>query len=203
MKVVGSDYSFITDEELSGKIVDLGKAGHLVDRFLRLFETSKQEQQKALVEVQMLRTNWIFRHKSDTASSKNDFLQLLDTQDTVDESLYTTEFVVALMHVIWTLQSKVFNWIFVPFLLQSASCLIYFSFYIQQDENDFTVVKLLIEICIYITTAFFLYLELLQVVSVGGYFYSLTNWCDLLSAPLNIVLVVRHQFFHQSWYSFH
>ena len=53
----------------------------------------------------MLRTNWIFRQqKLESSENVNEFLDLINTLDTVeDESLYTTEFVVALMQVIWIL----------------------------------------------------------------------------------------------------
>ena len=53
------------------------------------------------VDVYMLRTNWIFREiklSEDDVGSKNDFLELIDTLDNAeDKSLYTTEFVEALI----------------------------------------------------------------------------------------------------------
>ena len=69
----------------------------------------------------MLRTNWIFREiKSSTENTwkKNDFLQLIETLDNAeDDSLYTTEFVEALIQQFWSLYIKVFNYVFVPFII--------------------------------------------------------------------------------------
>ena len=49
----------------------------------------------------MMKTNWIFREiksLNEDYGKKNDFLQLIDTLDNAEyESLYTTEFVEALI----------------------------------------------------------------------------------------------------------
>ena len=90
----------------------------------------------------MLRTNWIFRETKSGKDSNprdgkanasgSDFLMLIETLDGVaDESLYTTEFVEALVTQFWTLYIKVFDWVFIPFVIQTASCVIYFSYFIQ------------------------------------------------------------------------
>ena len=88
----------------------------------------------------MLRTNWIFREikqSEDEVGSTNDFLELIDTLDNAeDKSLYTTEFVEALIEQFWALYIKLFNWIFVPFVIQTISVIIYFSYYIKMPPEE-------------------------------------------------------------------
>ena len=112
----------------------------------------------------MLRTNWIFREikqSEEEEGSKNDFLQLIDTLDQAeDDSFYTTEFVEALIQQFWTLYIKVFNFVFMPFVIQTISCIIYFSYFMQMEPEEsngilFEIVRLLV----YVTTLYFTYLE--------------------------------------------
>ena len=99
MKVLRTQYSFIDAKTLNEKL-DEERESHIVDQIMNAINIrdwiTRQEKHKVLVDIQMLRTNWIFRGTEN--GSKNDFLQLIDTLDNVeDESLYTTEFVEALI----------------------------------------------------------------------------------------------------------
>ena len=109
----------------------------------------------------MLRTNWIFRDLED--KSTNMFLELIETLDGVDDpTLYTTEFVRALVQEFWNLYNKVFDFVFIPFIIQSLTCVIYFSYYIQLEEDHRVgCFELIIKITVYITTVYFFWLETL------------------------------------------
>ena len=98
IKVLESNDSLIDEAQLNKKLAK-EKDGHIFGRMSRLLTRygifSKPKTRKSLVEVKMLRTNWVFRQ---TKNIDNDFLQLIDTLDNVtDTSLYTTEIVEALI----------------------------------------------------------------------------------------------------------
>ena len=107
MKVVRNDTSFIDAEQLNEKINE-EREGHIIDNimdYLKMFniqdQLQKNERQKVRVDIYMMKTNWIFREiksLNEDYGKKNDFLQLIDTLDNAeDDSLYTTEFVEALI----------------------------------------------------------------------------------------------------------
>ena len=107
MKVVRNDTSFIDAEQLNEKINE-EREGHIIDNimdYLKMFDIQdqlqKNERQKVRVDIYMMKTNWIFREiksLNEDYGKKNDFLQLIDTLDNAeDDSLYTTEFVEALI----------------------------------------------------------------------------------------------------------
>ena len=107
MKVVRNDTSFIDAEQLNEKINE-EREGHIIDKILDCLkmvdiqdQLQKNERQKVRVDIYMMKTNWIFREiksLSEDYGKKNDFLQLIDTLDNAeDDSLYTTEFVEALI----------------------------------------------------------------------------------------------------------
>ena len=126
------------------------------------------ERQKVRVDVFMLRTNWIFREinsESKGMENTNEFLNLIDTLDNVeDKSLFTTEFVEALIQQFWSLYIKVFNFVFVPFIIQTISCVIYFSQLIFIPPEETTgVTTWVIKATVIITTIYFAYLECIQI----------------------------------------
>ena len=107
MKVVRNDTSFIDAEQLNEKINE-EREGHIIDNIMDCLkkvdiqdQLQKNERQKVRVDIYMMKTNWIFREiksLNEDYGKKNDFLQLIDTLDNAeDESLYTTEFVEALI----------------------------------------------------------------------------------------------------------
>ena len=77
MKVIHSDYSFIDAEGLNKKLNE-EKEIDIVSKILKTLDirswTMKEETQKVLVEVQMLRTNWIFKEKEHDESKTYYFL---------------------------------------------------------------------------------------------------------------------------------
>ena len=50
-----------------------------------------------------------------------------------DEALYTTPFVDALKEATIMLKKEAFNKCFLPFVLQTMVCVVYFSFYVMSD----------------------------------------------------------------------
>ena len=83
------------------------------------------------------------------------------------------------------------------------SCVIYFSYYINIPPEDcHGVMFWLTGASVYITTIYFAYLEWLQIESNQTYFFELTNWVDVGSAILNIVLIIKHNFFFHHGYDF-
>ena len=143
----------------------------------------------------MLRTNWIFREikqSEDEVGSKNDFLELIDTLDNAeDKSLYTTEFVEALIEQFWALYIKLFNWIFVPFVIQTISIIIFLSYYIKMppEESNGPFFQL-VRGTAYITTFYFGFLEYLQIKSNSSYFFEFTNWNDIGSLVAYLYLMI-------------
>ena len=78
----------------------------------------KKEKKKMTIDVdiKMIRTDWLFR-KQGLSDNDNDFLKLIDTLEESDnQALYTTTFVDALLEPIYLQRSKVFLWIFLPFM---------------------------------------------------------------------------------------
>ena len=128
------------------------------------------------------------------SAKDNDFLEIIRLLDeSNNQNLYTTNFVDALLEPIYILRKNVFNYVFLPFVAQSASCFIYFSFYLQHEEFEFSVTGLILQLCIVLTTIYFVYLESLQVSDSGAkdYFLDLTNMIDIISSILNFVLVLN------------
>ena len=55
---------------------------------------------------------------------------------------------------------------------------------------------------IYILTAFFFWFELLQLKDRGwGYLGDVTNIADMSSAIINIVLILKEDYFHEMFYT--
>ena len=98
---------------------------HLGVKFLKLLgscmRTIKQESEPEVsvqVEVNIIKTAWLFKKNSDNNRSNSDYLQLIDTLEKVkNEALYTTTFVEALLETVYRLRVEVFNYIFIPFLI--------------------------------------------------------------------------------------
>ena len=61
----------------------------------------------------------------------------------------------------------------------------------------------IIKLCVYSTTVYFGYLEVLQIMDKKlKYFFDVTNWIDIGSTILNLVLIIKHDFFNQMGYDF-
>jgi uncharacterized FlaG/YvyC family protein len=120
MVTVQADNSLIDEEQLNQKL-NAEKLNHF---FGRLWEKlmkwcgieTEDDTQKTIVEVTMLRTNWVFRQID--AEKKNDFLELIDTLDGVENpDLYSTDFVKALIQEFWDLYYKLFDFVLIPFII--------------------------------------------------------------------------------------
>ena len=122
------------------------------------------------------------------------------------DSLYTTEFVEAIVAEFWTFYTIVFDYVFIPFLIRTFSCLIYFSYYIQLPEGtEQSIVQWILKLLVYITTIYFAALESMQIwdKTMKDYFTDPYNWIDLSSAIMNLVLMVNHDFFAtKQWITF-
>ena len=56
---------------------------------------------------------------------------------------------------------------------------------------------------VYVTSAYFAYLEWLQILDkTDTYFFEFTNWTQLVSPALYIVLILKNDFFDDQWYDF-
>ena len=98
-----------------------------------------------------------------------------------------------------------FDYVFIPFLIRSSTCVIYFSWYLWQEAgSDQTIFQWITKVCVYITTVYFAIFELGQVVDKGAleYFSDTTNHVDVCSAVLNIVLMVEQDWYRDDWYGF-
>ena len=62
----------------------------------------------------------------------------------------------------------------------------------------------MIKLLVYITTIYFAGLEGLQVADKGLFQYMLDpyNWIDVSSAVINLLLMVKHEWWADSWYGF-
>ena len=109
----------------------------------------------------------------------------------------------ALVQEFWQLYFKVFDYVFIPFVVQTITCVIYFSIFLQEEEaGNPDIYEWITKACVYVTTVYFAYLEVLQIIDKGAHTYlsELTNYVDMLSAILNFVLIIEHDFF--DWYDF-
>ena len=76
----------------------------------------------------MIHTDWLFA-KQGYSKKNNDFLKLLDKLDNVNnETLNATTLVDALLIPVHKLREMVIIWIYIPFVLQSILCVLYFSY---------------------------------------------------------------------------
>ena len=76
----------------------------------------------------MIHTDWLFA-KQGYSKNNNDFLKLLDKLDNVNnETLNATTLVDALLIPVHKLREMVIIWIYIPFVLQSILCVLYFSY---------------------------------------------------------------------------
>jgi hypothetical protein len=76
----------------------------------------------------MIHTDWLFA-KQGYSKNHNDFLMLLDKLDNVNnETLNATTLVDALLIPVHKLREMVIIWIYIPFVLQSILCVLYFSY---------------------------------------------------------------------------
>ena len=83
-------------------------------------------------------------------------------------------------------------------MIQSIACFAYFSFYLEHEEFEFSKSGLLLQICIVVTTVYFLYLESLQIIDDGfkEYFFDLTNFIDIVSSLMNFMLILNELLDH-------
>ena len=76
----------------------------------------------------MIHTDWLFA-KQGYSKNRNDFLKVLDKLDNVNnETLNATTLVDALLIPVHKLREMVIIWIYVPFVIQSILCVLYFSY---------------------------------------------------------------------------
>ena len=83
--------------------------------------------------------------------------------------------------------------VFLPFLLQSVACFIYFTFFTKPEKHEWKITTMILEGLIFITTVWFLYIECLQIKQhkcSSRYWLDLTNFVDLFSSVLNISLIL-------------
>ena len=94
-----------------------------------------------------------------------------------------------------------FNFVFIPFVLQTISCVIFFSYYIYKPPEECgELTYRLIQGTLYTTTIYFEYLEILQIFSNKTYFFELINYIDNGSTVLNLFLIIQHDFFFREGY---
>ena len=91
----------------------------------RMIFNSKETKQ--LVEVKILKTDWIF--KKTAVVDDNDLFNLINTLNTeATDSLFGTEFITILIEEFWEMfQVAIFVVVFIPFLIYAFACCAYFS----------------------------------------------------------------------------
>ena len=90
------------------------------------------------VEVNLIRTDWLFTGKS-RSKINSDFLETLYDFENFridSEPLYTSNFVKYLLQPFLMLGQKLITWIFIPFIIQSVFCIYYYSKMVQEDFNN-------------------------------------------------------------------
>ena len=84
------------------------------------------------VKVDLVPLDWIVCKSGQTCHKLLKLIPILESID--DEALYSTPFVDALKEATIILKKALFNYCFVPFVLQTVFTVIYFSFYAMSDE---------------------------------------------------------------------
>jgi len=117
---------------------------------------------KTHVEVELLKTNWIFRGtKTKETTDFDDLLSIFG--QSVNDSIYTTEFVVHLVDEFWSIhQFSIFVTCCIPFLIHFWACVVLFSQYFTEEPGDFTFKLGLLKTIVYVLTVYFQMFEFLQ-----------------------------------------
>ena len=162
-----------------------------------------EELKKTPVKVTLLKTNWIFRGtKKKEATDFDDLLSIFG--QSVNDSIYTTEFVVHLVDEFWSIhQFSIFVTCCIPFLVHFWASVILFSEYFTQEPPETFILKLTITktLC-YVLTMYFQMFEVLQWIELGftSYWSDLQNWLETSSTIINLVLLINYDFFYGHWF---
>ena len=104
--------------------------------------------------------DWIQDKKDSNGHKLLTIIPILDSIDDIE--LYITNFVDALKESAIMLNREAFNYCFLPFMIQVGVCVAYFSFYALDEHYKRTIISTILEIFVCLTTAYFLFIEFLQ-----------------------------------------
>lgn len=112
------------------------RANKMVIKFFEFITGT--DQQKMLVDVSMLRTNWIFRSREDSQGEHQNFDAFIETLAQSDsDQMYSTQFMIMIVDEFWSLyQTSIFCTCFLPFVIYCYSTLRLFSISYTKDPND-------------------------------------------------------------------
>ena len=200
------DHSSITSDEINDRIdgTDFGATGFIwfVKKFLQLKGMIMGDDYKRTpVEVSLLKTHWVFRGTKEKDTS--DFDDLLSIfAGNINDSIYDTEFVVNLVDEFWSIhQLSIFLTCCVPFLFHFWACITFMSVYLTKEPEGLTFEEGFSKILVYFLTIYFQLFEFEQWGELGwSYWAEVQNWVDTSSTVLNLVLVVKYDFFYDVWY---
>ena len=87
----------------------------------------------------MIKLDWLFA-KQGYSDNGNDFLEILDKlDDTSNETLNATTLIDALLIPVIQLKERVILYVYLPFLLQTFLCILYFSVKLEEIEPENTI----------------------------------------------------------------
>ena len=133
--VLKMDHSTVSNKELQDKIKKYDKKERGFAKCMKrmskvlenIFGTGRQ---RALVEVSMLRTDWVFRDR-ERGELKNFDKLIKALAESPSDSMYNTDFVITIVDEFWSLyQTSIFITVFIPFIVYFFCTNYYFSFFL-------------------------------------------------------------------------
>ena len=116
----------------------------------------------------------------------------------VDDKMFVTPFVKeTLLELVVMLNREVFNWFFLPFLVQLLFSMIYFGMFALSEKQDWKFALVVITFLVVLMNTFFLWVEYLQISTMRPmrkYFYSSTNLIDFSGICANYIIVTNEVF---------
>ena len=171
--------SAFTDEEINQRIdgSDFGATGFIwfAKQVKHLYgQLTGAEFKKTQVQASLLKTRWVFRGtKKEEESSFDDLLSIF--AENINDSIYTTEFVVNLVDEFWSIhQLSIFLTCCVPFLLHAWATIIFMSKYLTKDPSGLCFEKVFSKIVVYVLTIYFQLFEFEQMKELGLSYWSET-----------------------------
>ena len=129
-----------------------------IGEFINFYNKEKQ-MQTVRVKIDVVPLNWMR-----SSSDENIICSLIPIvhQLLVDDKMFATPFVKeALLELAVLLNKEVFNWFFLPFLVQLFFTVIYFGMFALSEKQDWTFALVTITFVVVLMNTFFLWVEYL------------------------------------------
>ena len=182
---------------------NIEESGDFYERFIGLLQSfgeklgyfkKKRKEQTLFVSVDLVPLDWVVEKDSKT----NRILNLIPILESIgDEELYTTPFIDALKAATIILKTYAFDFCFIPFIIQIATSLFYFSLYVLREDQEISWMNYLLQVIVIIMSLYFLFIECLQFKDFHErgkrrhYFYSFTNFVDYTSVFTNLAIILN------------